>query len=187
MVESRDSILCRILGPKYRRRILTVKTLKLANRKKKKKIDSRPVEKRPPRELYWISEDMAVIQQLDNVEEAMEIIAEKISTRKMKELALKEAGEVLESGRKRKIPYERTGEIPAILHLPRRVHRTQALKRACGRFPPMSTTQLEHRFGTKVEDHLTTLRTNLSKTFLDPGKTLATEKALDELNWFNIL
>ncbi len=49
---------------------------------------------------------MAAIQQMDNVEEAMEIIAEKISTRKMKELALKEGGGVLESGKKRKLPYE---------------------------------------------------------------------------------
>ncbi len=69
---------------------------------------------------------MAAIQQVKNIEEEMEIIAEKISARKMKELLVKEAGEVLESGRKRS---ERTGETPAILRLPRRVHRTQALSR----------------------------------------------------------
>ncbi len=50
----------------------------------------------------------------------------------------------------------------------------------------MSTTQLEHRFGTKVDDHLRTLSATLSKTFLDPQETAATEKALDELNWFSI-
>ncbi len=85
--------------------------------------------------------------------------------RQQRTLSSLEAGEVLESGRKRKIPYERTGEIPAILRLPRRVHRTQALKWACGRFPPMSTTQLEPGFGTKVDDHLRTLSATLSKTF----------------------
>ncbi len=41
----------------------------------------------------------------------------------------------------------------------------------------MSTTQLEHRFGTKVYDHLRTLSAILSKTFLDPQETAA----LDEL------
>ncbi len=45
---------------------------------------------------------MTAIQQVDNIEEAVEIIAEKISARKMRELVLKEAEEVIESGRKRK-------------------------------------------------------------------------------------
>ncbi len=44
---------------------------------------------------------MADFQQLGNVEAAMDIIAEKTPTRKMKEQALKEAGEVLESARMR--------------------------------------------------------------------------------------
>ncbi len=51
---------------------------------------------------------------MDDIEEAMEIIVGKISTGNMKEIVLKEAGEVLESARKLKILYERTGEIPAI-------------------------------------------------------------------------
>ncbi len=41
---------------------------------------------------------MEAIQQVENIEEAMEIIAEKKSAREMKELLVKEAGEVLESG-----------------------------------------------------------------------------------------
>ncbi len=43
-----------------------------------------------------------------------------------------------------------------------------------------------HRFGTKVDDHLRTLSATLSKAFLDPQEAAATEKALDELNWFSI-
>ncbi len=71
------------------------------------------------RELYWITEDMAAIQQLDDIEEAMEIIAAKIFTRKKKEIEIKQNSWV---GKKTKnIAYERTGEIPAILRLPRRV------------------------------------------------------------------
>ncbi len=59
--------------------------LKRVNRRKKE-MDSMPTEQRQMRDLYWITEDMAAIQQVDNIEEAMEIIAEKISKRKMKEL-----------------------------------------------------------------------------------------------------
>lgn len=60
-------------------KIITVKSLKRANRRKKD-IHFVPVEQRRPRELYWIIEDMAAIEQLDNIEEGMEIIDEKIST-----------------------------------------------------------------------------------------------------------
>ncbi len=53
-----------------------------------------------------------------------------------------------------------------------------ALKWACGRFPPMSTTQLEHRFGTKVDDHLRTLSATLSKTFSRPTRDSSNRKSL---------
>ncbi len=100
----RLKLLRRKIGPEDRRKILAVKKLKRANRRKKE-IDSMPVEQRRPRQFCWITEDMAAIQQLHNTEEAMEIIGEKISTRKMKEMLLKEAG-VLESGKKRKMYYD---------------------------------------------------------------------------------
>ncbi len=38
-------------------------------------------EQRRPRDLHWVTEDMAAIQQVDNIEEAMEIIAGKISNK----------------------------------------------------------------------------------------------------------
>ncbi len=77
----RLKLLCRIIGPKDRRKIITVKMLKRANRRKKE-INSMPTEQRQPRDLHWVTEDMAAIQQVDNIEEAMEIIAGKISTNK---------------------------------------------------------------------------------------------------------
>ncbi len=62
-----------------------------------------PVEQRRPGELFWITKDMAAIQQLDNTEGEMEFITEIIPIRKMKEVVIREAGVVIESGRKRKI------------------------------------------------------------------------------------
>ncbi len=57
--------------------------LKPANRRKKE-INSMSTEQRRPRDLHLVTEDMAAIQQVDNIEEAMEIIAGNISTKKMK-------------------------------------------------------------------------------------------------------
>ncbi len=95
--------------------------------KRKKARYSKPAEQRRPRDFYWIIEDMAAIQQRNDLEEAMIIVAEKISTNKM-ELVLEDAGEALQRERKRKRPYEQTGEIPATFCLPQRVHSTKSLK-----------------------------------------------------------
>ncbi len=105
----------------------------------------------------------------------------------MKEIVLKEAGEVLESGRKRKIPYERTGEIPAILRLPKARSSYSSTKVGLRKIPAHE----HHTAGTQIwyQSRGPSYHSEgqLSKTFVDPGETLETEKALDEPNWFSIV
>ncbi len=54
-----------------------------ACKQKKEGNNSMSTEQRRPRDLYWVTEDMTAIQQVDNIEEAMEIIAGKIIHKKI--------------------------------------------------------------------------------------------------------
>ncbi len=52
--------------------------------------------------------------------------------------------------RKRKILYDKSFDITAMLKLPKSRHRELVVRWAFGRFPPLRTTLLEQKFGTEV-------------------------------------
>ncbi len=83
--------------------------------------------------------------------------------KKLREKFVIDRGEISEQQRKRKSPYDEPQEVPAILQLSKLRHRQPAVKWACGRFPPLSTSLLEEKFGEKIPANLNTLKTLLSR------------------------
>ena len=180
----RLKLLCRISSPQDRRRILTQKMLRRGIAREARDPSG---EQSNQRELQCMSLDKDGMMQVENAQEAMAQIEGNMTTKELRITLIQEAGEKLEKSRKRKIPFEDPLRVPAILRFPRLRHRMQALKWACGRFPPMSTTELENRFGIKIPNHMRTLEENLKKTALSDEEMEATTNALDELSWSSVM
>ncbi len=72
-------------------------------------------------------------------------------------------------------------KLPAILQLSKPRHRQLAVKWAFGRFPPLSTSLLEEKFGEKIPANLNTLKTLLSRYRLSEEERTAAEASLDQL------
>ncbi len=104
-----------------------------------------------------------------------------VSAKKLRNKIFVEAGASSEFQRKRKIPYDKSQALPAILRLPKVRYRQLAVKWAVGRFPPLSTALRLEKFGDIVETHLDTLQENLSRYRLGQNDTEATEAELDHL------
>ncbi len=90
-----------------------LKMLKRAQKRKKTVMDAPPGPNRNA-DLHWLEQDTKAMLTLDNTEAALKLIEEKISSKTVREIMIKEAGEKLEAGRKRRIPFDRPGQIPAI-------------------------------------------------------------------------
>ncbi len=97
--------------------------MKPANRRKKE-IHSIPVEQRRQRELHWIIEDIAAIQQTDNIAEEIEITTEKIST-KNEGRSTQGSERSTRMGKKVRNPVRANWRNMAILHLSRRIEGRQ--------------------------------------------------------------
>ncbi len=117
----------------------------------------------------------------DQFQERFRFLKEGISAIDLKKQLLKAEGDTFEQTRKRKIPYDKPMQLPAILRLPKARHRSLAVKWAFGRFPPLSTSQLEEKYGTAVTMHLDTLEEKLAGYQLKENQVRDTEQALDKL------
>ncbi len=93
-----------------------------------------------------------------------------ISAKKMKKILFEEEGDKTETSRKRQIPYDKPGEIPAILRFPKVRHRQLAVKWAFGRFTPISSSLLEGKFGEVVHEHMHNITENLKEYNLSGEK-----------------
>ncbi len=110
-----------------------------------------------------------------------------VSAKQLKSMLIREEGEDLQTHRKRKVPHDRPLDIPAIVRIPKARHRQLGVKWTFGRFPPLSTTVLEEKFGGIVGKHLRELHILLAKYSLNESKMRATEASLDQLLFFTIV
>ncbi len=71
------------------------------------------------------------------------------------------------------------------MKLPKVKHRQLAIRFASGRFPQVSTTATEEKFGSKARQHVEMLKVNLRRYEMDSQETCDTEKALEGLLFFS--
>ncbi len=116
----------------------------------------------------------------DQFQKQFRLLKEGTRARDLKKQPLK-AGNTLEQTRNRKIPYDKPTQLPAILRLPKAIHRSLAVKWALGRFPPLSTSLLEEKYAAVVTKHLDTLKEKLAGYQLNENQVRDTEHALDTL------
>ncbi len=95
-------------------------------------------------------------------------------------------GRLSETTRKRNIPFDQPRVVPVILRFAKVRHRQLAVKRAFGRFPPISSTLLEEKYGNTVSRHLDTLQCKLEGYNLREEERKETETALDQLLFMTI-
>ncbi len=88
---------------------------------------------------------------------------------------------------KRRIPYDKPLNIPAILRFPKSRHRQLAIKWGFGRFRHLSTSLLEEKFGAIVDTHLRELQTLLSRYNLSEEETRVAEESLGKFLHYHML
>lgn len=177
-------LLCRIQTAEQRREILAFKMLRRTVMKEQKYLED-PPESRHTQELQAIRNDIAALENRGPFDEAGKHLETNQSGEALRTEFVTAEGNRLESKRKRKIPYDRPRELPAIIKLPKSKHRQLAVQYAFGRFPQVSTTMMAEKFGNRVRQHMETLDRNLSGYDLEGEEMWATEKALEELLFFS--
>ncbi len=125
--------------------------------------------KREFHELQRISRDIAHMLYREPFERALEHLNQKCSSREIREGFTAQEGERLEKHGRRQMPYDRPSELSAILKFKKVKHRQLAIQFACGKFPQLSTTEMEDKFGDEARHHMEMLSGIISRYQLEPG------------------
>ncbi len=119
--------------------------------------------------------------QQEEFQEPFEYLKNGVSAKNLREKLVIDREEITGKQMKRKILYGKLQEGSAILQLSKLKHWQLAVKWSFGRFPLLSTSLLEEKFGEKIPRNLNALKTLLSRYRLSEEERTVTEASLDHL------
>lgn len=151
-------LLCRVQAAQYRREILAVKMLRRVKTKEIAYLEEH-IERRNTQEIQAMAKDIEAMEKREPFEKAVKLLQTNQSIELLRSKFMLAEGDRLELNRKRKIPYNKTREFPAILQFSNVKHRQLALQYISGRFPQVSTTSMTEKFGNRVREYMNSTKT----------------------------
>ncbi len=129
--------------------MLAFKMLQRSRNRTKSLLNQRR-DRRNLEELLWTNRGIAAMLRREKFQDLLNHIKKGLRAKQLQTQLTADDGRLSETTRKRKIPVDQPGVVLAILRFATVRHRQLAVKWPFGRFPLISSTLLEKKYGEKV-------------------------------------